>query len=115
MSDITAKEYYDQIKEFVHSLLNGVPFQIADKVTCPVEWAKTFFPMISDCVHREDYEGAQATKDAIIEFLNKFGLEIPEDAQLKIPEYKETEMHGILCLAKEGDISGLASGGAILF
>ena len=60
---------------------------------CPLEWAKTFLPLVKDCEHREDYEAAQATSDAIMEFLNQF---LPADQQLnketdilKLPEYKE--------------------------
>jgi len=67
----------------------NVDFRLAEKYKGdPVGWAKTFFPMIPDCVHREDYEAAQATKDAIIDFLNKLGANIPDDARLKVPDYK---------------------------
>lgn len=107
--------HYKAIKKWVLHELNHRPILLADKIKCPVEWAKTFFPLIPDCVHREDYEAAQATKDAIIEFLNGFGAEIPDDAQLRIPEYKPMDAHGIICFGKKGDPSGMASGGAEIF
>ena len=75
-------------------MLNKPPW--CSDVKCPVEWAETFLCLIPDCVHREDYEAAQATKDAIIQFLNKFGAEIPDDARLTLPEYKEIEIKGII-------------------
>lgn len=109
------KKHYKEIKKFVLLKLSTRPALLADKITCPVEWAKTFFPLISDCAAREDYEAAQGTKDAIIEFLNKFGAELPKDVEFKLPEYKILEAHGIICFGKKGDLSGMGSGGAMLF
>jgi hypothetical protein len=105
-------DYYKAIKEFMLWELNHRDFRLVEKYKCPVDWAKTFLHLITDCVEREDYEGAAATKDAIREFLNGFGADIPEDAQLKLPEYKPVEMHGIICYGQEGDPSGIGSGGA---
>lgn len=106
------RKHYKEIKDFMLQILNNRPW--CCDVKCPVEWAMTFFPLIPECVQREDYEGAQATKDAIIEFLNGFGAEIPKDAMLNLPEYEPKTIRGIVCFGKEDDPSGLASGGAII-
>jgi hypothetical protein len=64
---------------------------------------KAYLPLIVDCAHREDYEGAQATKDAIVEFLNKF---LPESERLtgfeklNLPDYEPLEIHGIICFVE---------------
>ncbi len=107
------KRHYNEIKKFMEQRLKYVPMFC--EIKCPVEWAKTFLPLISDCVHREDYEAAKATADAIREFLNKFLSDenkIPETTQLNLPEYVETEIRGIICYGDPNDKSGLASGGA---
>jgi len=90
------KKYYKQIKAFVAEQLQQPSFLYTGK--CPFEWAKTFLPLVKDCEHREDYEAAQATSDAIMEFLNQF---LPADQQLtkekdilKLPEYKEIIIYG---------------------
>lgn len=105
------REYYKAIKAHVGHNLTHVPW--CAQVDCPVEWAKTFLPLITDCAHEGDYVGAQATKDAIIEFLNSFGTELPTDVLLTLPEYEELDIRGIVCLGVEGDRSGMASGGAV--
>lgn len=82
-------KYYKEIKAFMDRQMWHLDFRLAEKYKGdPIGWAKSHFHLISDCVHREDFEAAQATKDAIIDFLNKLGAEIPDDAELKIPEYK---------------------------
>lgn len=80
------KKHYREVKKFMLHNLNHVPWCV--KPSSPFDWAKTFFPLITYCVKRNDFEGAKATKDAIIEFLNQFLGEadkIPKDALLKIP------------------------------
>ena len=108
------KKYYKEIKTFMDNQLWHVDYRLAEKYKDnPAGWAQSHFNLITDCVHREDYEAAQATKDAIIEFLNKLGAEIPNDAALNIPDYAPMEIHGIICLGKSDDPTGMGSGGAI--
>ena len=82
------KKHYKTIKKWMIERLNSVPFQY--KTNCPFDWAATFLPLIVDCSYREDYEAAQATSDAIREFLNGFLKEedrISETTLLKLPDY----------------------------
>lgn len=77
------RKHYRTVKKFMGQQLNNRPWCCQD--VGPVEWAKTFIPLITDCVKQEDYEGAQATSDAIREFLNQFLKEpIPADITLKL-------------------------------
>lgn len=77
------RKHYRTIKKFVQQQLNQRPWCCQE--VSPVDWAKTFVPLITDCVIQEDYEGAKATSDAIREFLNQFLKEpIPADATLKL-------------------------------
>jgi hypothetical protein len=75
------KKHYKQCKDMITYQLNNVPFLYAERLEsegrnpCPVEWAKSFIPMVSHCIETEDYEGAQAISDAIREFINKFSEE----------------------------------------
>jgi hypothetical protein len=90
------KKHYKSVKDFVSHQLNNRPWCV--NTDCPVEWAKTFLPVISDCIHGEDYEAAQAASDAIREFLNQFLDEpIKENAQLKLPDFKPLVVQGIVC------------------
>jgi len=71
-------------------MLNHTPW--CYEGNCPFEWARTFLPLISDCIYREDYEAAKASTDAIREFLNRFLP--PEDQitvndKLRLPEIKD--------------------------
>ena len=93
------KKECKQIKDFMLNNLNSVPFQYEGRD--PVEWAKTFLPVIADCIEREHYEGAKGTSDAIREFLNQFiekeEDKIKENDQLKIPAFKPIKIQGIVC------------------
>lgn len=83
------KKYYREIYNWICENLKFSPtWYLKGENPCPIEHVKTYFPLISDCVHREDYEAAKATRDAIIDFLNKLGAEIPNDAVFILPEYK---------------------------
>lgn len=106
-------EYYEQVKQHTHYNLTHVSMFLDGKVKCPVEWAKTFYPLLVSCVESEDFEAAKGVRDAIIEFLNGFGADIPNDAILNLPDYQKIEVRGIMCLGIEGDPSVMASGGAI--
>lgn len=113
MSKSWDKKYYKEIYNWMCENLKYSPiWYLKGEKPCPIEHVKTYFPLISDCVHREDYEAAQATKDAIINFLNKLGAEIPDSAELKIPDYKAIKIRGLICYGKKNDPSGFASGGA---
>lgn len=74
-------EYYQAAYKHVKWLLENRPW--CCDIDCPVEWAKTFVPLVRDCAESEDYEGAQATKDAIKDFLRGFGMNISDDDTLK--------------------------------
>lgn len=76
------RKHYREIKNYMMDRLMRPPCHYTGNN--PIDWAVGFFDLISDCVAREDYEGAKATRDAIIEFLNSFGAEIPEDARLNL-------------------------------
>lgn len=91
------KKYYKEIKKYTLYNLNHRPWCCT--VKCPAEWAKTFLPLITHCVHAEDYEGAKAITDAIREFLNRFIKESPltENDKLILPNFKEISINGILC------------------
>lgn len=79
------KKHYREVKKLMLWRLNNVPWCCSIKN--PIEWAETFMPLIINCIDQEDYEGAQGTKDAIIEFLNQF-IPIPEDVLLKLEKFK---------------------------
>lgn len=109
------KKYYKELYDWMCENLKYSPtWYLKGEKPCPIEHVKTYFPLISDCVHRGDYEATQAIKDAIIDFLNKLGAEIPDDAVLKIPEYKPMKFSAFVCYGKEDDPTGFASGGADL-
>lgn len=63
------KHHYKTIKAFTLENLKRRPWCYDGDV---VDWIKTFIPLITDCIDREDYEGAKACSDAIREFLNEF-------------------------------------------
>lgn len=110
------KEYYREIKKFMDYEVSHKHFLCT--IDCPIEYVKTFLPLISMSIEKEDYEAAQATKDAIMQFLNKFlkdGNKIKKSDTLKLPAYVEIEAHGIVCLGDPNDKTGMASGGAFLF
>lgn len=64
------KKHYKSVRQHMTYVLNNRPWCV--EVDDPVEWARVYIPMISFCNEQEDYEGAKATKDAIIEFINQF-------------------------------------------
>lgn len=104
------KKYYNAIRKFVKYGLEHRPFQLGDRVTCPVEWAITFFPLITMSVQNEDWEAAQATKDAITSFLRKFGAKIPRSATLKIPDtYTEHKGGFHISMGNPDDPTGFSS------
>jgi len=74
--------YYKEIKKHMLWVLGHPSCFITHND--PVRWARAFTPMIADNVAREDYEAAQAIKDAIIEFLNGFGAELSKDTILNL-------------------------------
>lgn len=94
------KKHYKETKDFLFSVLNNKPYGCS--TDCPWEWARGFVPLVSQCIHNEDYEGAKGASDAIREFLNQFLKEedkIDERATLKLPEFKECDIRGIICIA----------------
>lgn len=109
------KEEIKEVKKFFLRTLNHRPWCCT--TDCPVEWAKVFFPQISKAIHDEEYELAQALKDAVRIFLNQFldkPNKIKKSATLKLPEYVETKVYGIVCLGDPDDPLGMKSGGAII-
>jgi hypothetical protein len=110
------KKYYKVVKAYMDNQMWHIDYRLAEKYKDdPIGWARSHFDLISDCVHRGDYEAAQATKDAIIDFLNKLGLEIPDDAVLKLPEYNPVKIRALICFGKKYDPSGFSNGSAELF
>lgn len=111
------KKHYQILKKWIGERLKKYPFQLHERVQKgeidALDWAKSYIGLIPGCIHRGDYEGAQATRDAVIEFLNGFGLDIPENAVLNLPEYQPKQIYALLCFAKIGDPSGMANGGAM--
>lgn len=73
------KKHYRTIKKFMSERLSTRPWCYEGN---RVDWIAGFFDMVRDCAQREDYEGAQAAKDAIIEAFNDIGAEVPMDARL---------------------------------
>jgi hypothetical protein len=107
------KEHYKNVKSFMDEHILGVHYTLVEKYKKdPVAWAMTFFPLINQAVKDEDYEAAQATKDAIIDFLNRFGAKIPDSIEFKLPKYHPIKVRALVCYGKEDDPSGMASGGA---
>lgn len=51
-----------------------------------------FLPVISLAVHHEDYEAAQAIKDAIVKYCKDLGIGLPDNPELKIPPYQEEKI-----------------------
>lgn len=81
--------------------LQSRPFQLAEKIQNPVDWVKVFLPMIVQAEKDEDFEAAQAVKDAMIEFLNQF-IKDPKDKltkefTFKLPDFERVRMAGIIC------------------
>ena len=78
------KKHYREIKKFTLYQLQHKDFRTT--INCPFEWAETFLPLLNYCISVEDYEGAQAMKDAIMDFLNDFLIEkITKKDLLKLP------------------------------
>ncbi|MBB6126955.1 hypothetical protein [Mucilaginibacter lappiensis] len=80
------KKHYQEIYDFMIATLSSVPW--CSNVKCPFEWAKSKLPLITMSIEKEDYEAAQATKDAIKNFLNRFlddENKITNEATLKLP------------------------------
>ena len=102
------KKHYGEVKKFMEFELNKVDFRLVEKYKDkPFDWAHTFLPLISDCVQRENYEGAKAISDAIREFLNKFlpdGEKITADMTLKLPKFKTVKIKGIICYIDKAQI-----------
>lgn len=73
------KRHYKTIKKFMLDRLTHRPWCYEGS---PVDWAVGLFPLIQQSIDDEDYEAAQATKDAIIEFFNSMGADVPNDAKL---------------------------------
>lgn len=106
------KKHYKEIKAFVLSTLKEpVDPGKRDPITgrLPVSFREYIQPklrLMVDCASREDFEGAQATKDALVEFTNRY---LPEDKQLPsdfgfnlegIEPIKTSELTCILCFVE---------------
>lgn len=95
------KKHYNEIKKFVLSNLefSGQIKNFNPEATI-YDCLVPTLNMVSFCVQKEDYEGAQATKDAIMEFLNQFLSEedrIKVSDTFKLPDYKHEDIRGIVC------------------
>ena len=83
------RKYYRTIKAFVAGQVSHR--QWCQEVT-PDSFQQHilgFLPLIADCVAREDYEAAKATRDALCEYLNEqCGMNIGADELLALPELR---------------------------
>jgi hypothetical protein len=80
------KKHYAEVKEFVSHQVGHRPWCYDGDFST---WLTVWTSMIQHCIHDEDYEGAQATKDAITEFLNKHLPEVDHihrDAIIRLPD-----------------------------
>jgi len=78
------KRHYKEVKKHTLWMLNNPSVFV--RTDCKAEWAITFLPVLVECVESEDYEGAQAMKDAIKEFI---GLPADEEILLALPSWKD--------------------------
>ena len=67
---------YMETKNWMLDVVSRRPWCLEE--TDAVRWCVGFFPLIKMAVEEEQYEVAQAFKDAMIEFLNGLGAEIPK-------------------------------------
>lgn len=83
------KKYYNDIKKHCEWTLRHRPWcSTADAI----DNIKLHLKLLSDLIHDEDYEGSQAIKDAIVEFINEFSDEqLDKSVLLNIPEWKESD------------------------
>lgn len=113
------KKHYKEIFKWVYSQLGGgLNPEIYTSLEKPVWNGDIFISMLPDIIHREDWEGAQATKDALIKWYNEHlppgESPLTEEALIRIPAYQEHPACGYhLSLGKPDDPSGIASGGCI--
>lgn len=78
------KKHYTEVKKFTLYQLEHRDFRIT--IDSPFEWAETFLPLLNYYISVEDYEAAQAMKDAIMKFINQFLIEkIKKTDLLKLP------------------------------
>jgi len=111
------RKYYKTIFKWVYGQLGtGLNPKIYTSLKEPVWQGSIFISMLPELIHREDYEGAQATKDAIVKWYNerlpKGKPPFTENDLIKIAPYEQREkIAGIICFGLRNDKSGLASGG----
>ena len=95
------KKYYNEVKSFIDYQINNVNFMLVDEYRSrPIEWCKTFLPLIANSIHDEDFESAKAVSDSIRDFLNKFLGEdekILPTTKFKIPDFQQVEIKGVVC------------------
>lgn len=110
------QESYEELKAWVKPQLgSGYPASIYGKDVMHID---VFIGMLPGMIEKEQWEQAQAIKDAIREWINENLPEgeapVPEDATLKLSPYVEREPCGYhISLGDPDDPSGLASGGSI--
>lgn len=85
---MNVKGYYEAIKNHTLHILSHKPW--CNKDLDIIVHIKGIIGLIPEMIEREDYEGAQAVKDAIMDFVNSFSDEkITKEALLIIPELKK--------------------------
>lgn len=94
------QQYYNEIKEFALHYLSHRPFHPSYTGT-PMSHTLFIVGYIADAIREEDFEMAQALKDAVMEFVNEHSDEkLTKDVLLIIPEWKERDpICGIICCA----------------
>lgn len=80
-------KHYNEVKKF---FLHLISHHSVLYTGTHEDWIKGMLPLISQSIHSEDYEAAQACRDALKEYLKSIDptIEIPEDALIKIPDHK---------------------------
>lgn len=68
--------------------------------------------ILAEMIRSENFEAAQAIRDAMIEFFREIKVEIPDDPLLNIPSIETVPPRGIICYARPDDPFGLLPGHA---
>lgn len=94
------QQYYNAIKEFALHWLSHRPW-CPEYTGTPMTHIEFVVGYIADAVKEQDFEMAQALKDAVMEFVNEHWDEkLTKEMTLKIPEWKERDpVRGIICYA----------------
>lgn len=74
------KTLYDGCKQIASNMLHRIPFQYSGTIE---DWVLSSLSMIDGLNMEENYEGAKAVKDAVVEFINE---NLPENERVGLNE-----------------------------